>query len=93
MSYHSGHFLWRYESATGREGSDPQTILALFFKHFAESQNKTSRACQRRLNYMLKNGTTADNVRLFLADVQRDAAVKGKQDQSICNRLTKDVID
>ena len=45
-------------------------------KHFAESQNKTSRACQRRLNYMLKNDTTADNVRLFLADVQRDATVR-----------------
>ena len=42
---------------------------------------------------MLKNGTTADNVRLFLADVQRDAAVKGEQDHSIRNQLTKVVID
>ena len=51
-------------------------VRDILHKHFSESQNKTSRACQRRLNYMLKNGTTADNVRLFLADVQRDTTVK-----------------
>ena len=51
-------------------------VRDILHKHFSESQNKTSRACQRRLNYMLKNDTTADNVRLFLADVQRDATVR-----------------
>jgi general transcription factor 3C polypeptide 1 len=50
-------------------------VRDLMHKHFPESHNKTSRACQRRLNYMMKNGATADNVTLFLADVQRDAAV------------------
>ena len=55
-------------------------VRDILHKHFSESQNKTSRACQRRLNYMLKNGTTADNVRLFLADVQRDTTVLFKKD-------------
>ena len=59
-----------------RAGMVNYTIVRdILHKHFSESQNKTSRACQRRLNYMLKNDTTADNVRLFLADVQRDATV------------------
>ena len=30
-------------------------VRDLLHEHFPESQNKTSRACQRRLNYMLKN--------------------------------------
>jgi hypothetical protein len=45
------------------------------------SINKTSRACQRRLTYMLKNPTTAANVTLFYADVQQDPEV-GKQSDS-----------
>ena len=60
-------------------------VRDILHKHFSESQNKTSRACQRRLNYMLKNDTTADNVRLFLADVQRDSTVrKGGPMKCVC---------
>ena len=47
------------------------SVRDLLHTYFPESSNKTSRACQRRLNYMMKNGTTADNVALFLADVQQ----------------------
>ena len=50
----------------------------LLHSHFPESHNKTSRACQRRLNYMLKNKTTLDNVSLFLAEVQQDQQVREK---------------
>ena len=65
-----------YLCQNGRTGMVNYTAVRdILHKHFSESQNKTSRACQRRLNYMLKNGTTADNVRLFLADVQRDSTV------------------
>ena len=54
-------------------------VRDLLHEQFPESQNKTSRACQRRLNYMLKNQSTADNVALFLEDV--------KQDQEIVERF------
>ncbi len=50
-------------------------VRDLLHAHFPESHNKTSRACQRRLHYMMKNKTTADNVTLFLADIERDQAV------------------
>ena len=55
------------------------SVRDLLHTYFPESSNKTSRACQRRLNYMMKNGTTADNVALFLADVQqvRSRSIKG----------------
>jgi len=48
------------------------SVRDLLHKYFPESCNKTSRACQRRLNYMMKNQTTVDNVNLFLADLQQD---------------------
>jgi len=49
------------------------SVRDLIHKYFpVESSNKTSRACQRRLNYMIKNETTMDNVTLFLADLQQD---------------------
>merc|ERR1740128_565732 len=48
------------------------SVRDLLHSYFKESCNKTSRACQRRMNYMMKNGTTADNVALFLADVEQD---------------------
>ena len=51
-------------------------VRDLLHKHFDESANKTSHACQRRINYMMKNKTTLDNVTLFLADVQQDHEVK-----------------
>lgn len=50
-------------------------VRDLLHLRFPESSNKTSRACQRRLNYMMKNATTADNVTLFLAEVQQDRKV------------------
>lgn len=50
-------------------------VRDLLHEHFPESQNKTSRACQRRLNYMLKNHSTADNVALFLEDVKQDQEI------------------
>ena len=53
-------------------------VRDLLHEHFPESGNKTSRACQRRLNYMMKNQTTADNVALFLADVMQDEEVTAK---------------
>ena len=42
------------------------------------SRNKTSRACQRRINYMIKNPTTLSNVNLFLAEVKQDVIVINK---------------
>jgi len=50
-------------------------VRDLLHEQFPESQNKTSRACQRRLNYMLKNQSTADNVALFLEDVKQDLEI------------------
>ena len=55
-------------------------VRDLLHKQFEESANKTSRACQRRLNYMLKNETTTENVGLFLAEV--------KQDEDILSRFS-----
>lgn len=37
-----------------------------------ESKNKTSRACQRRINYMLKNPVTQRSVSLCLEEVKQD---------------------
>ena len=42
------------------------------------SKNKTSRACQRRINYILRNPTTLSNVNLFLAEVKGDAQITSK---------------
>lgn len=50
-------------------------VRDLLHDTFPESANKTSRACQRRLNYMLKNQSSADNVALFLEDARQDQAV------------------
>jgi hypothetical protein len=36
------------------------------------SQNKTSRACQRRILYMMKNPATAHSVALHLEDIRQD---------------------
>ena len=69
-----------YLCMTARYQMVPYTAVRdLLHEHFPESKNKTSRACQRRLNYMLKNQSTADNVALFLEDV--------KQDQNIVSRF------
>jgi hypothetical protein len=52
-------------------------VRDLLHSHFPESGNKTSRACQRRLNYMLRNPSSADDVALFLEDARQDPAVTG----------------
>ena len=52
------------------------SVRDLLHARFPESgANKTSRACQRRINYMIKNPTTAENVALYLAEVQQDEKV------------------
>eukprot|EP00094_Tigriopus_californicus_P009796 TCALIF_09445-PA protein Name:"Similar to Gtf3c1 General transcription factor 3C polypeptide 1 (Rattus norvegicus)" AED:0.03 eAED:0.04 QI:37/0.71/0.62/1/0.85/0.87/8/0/1945 len=53
-------------------------VRDLLHRHFEESLNKTSHACQRRLNYMMKNPTTASNVTLFLADLHQDHEIVGQ---------------
>ena len=53
--------------------------FSIFFSRFRpESLNKTSRACQRRINYMLKNKATTENVSLFLADLEQDSVLSSK---------------
>ncbi|GLH04289.1 Uncharacterized protein GBIM_10026 [Gryllus bimaculatus] len=44
-----------------------------------EAQNKTSRACQRRVLYMLKNLATSNNLAMHLEEL--------KQDEDICERF------
>ena len=39
------------------------------------SKNKTSRACQRRIMYMMKNPATANSVALHLEDVRQDPKI------------------
>jgi hypothetical protein len=39
------------------------------------SHNKTSRACQRRILYMMKNPATAHSVALHLEDVRQDPEI------------------
>ena len=50
-------------------------VRDLLHSHFPESSNKTSRACQRRLNYMLRNQSSADDVALFLEDARQDQEI------------------
>ena len=42
----------------------------------ALSKNKTSRACQRRINYMCKNPRTIKDVSLFLTEVKSDREIQ-----------------
>ena len=53
-------------------------VRNLLHKRFPEGLNKTSRACQRRTNYMMKNAATIDNVSLFLADLEQDENINSK---------------
>ena len=53
-------------------------VRNLLHKRFPEGLNKTSRACQRRTNYMMKNSATIDNVSLFLADLEQDENINSK---------------
>ncbi len=51
-------------------------VRDLLHDRMPQSHNKTSRACQRRINYMIKNQTTMDNVLLYLAEIQQDEKVQ-----------------
>ena len=42
------------------------TVRDVLHKHLPHSLDKTSKACQRRLNYVLKNAQTSLNVAVFL---------------------------
>lgn len=50
-------------------------VRDLLHERFPEARNKTSRACQRRINYIMKNATTEDNVSIFLEEVRQDASI------------------
>ncbi|XP_042203426.1 general transcription factor 3C polypeptide 1-like isoform X2 [Homarus americanus] len=50
-------------------------VRDLLHERFPEARNKTSRACQRRINYIMKNPTTEDNVAIFLEEVRQDAKI------------------
>ena len=50
-------------------------VRDLLHSRFPESRNKTSRACQRRINYIMKNPTTENNVAIFLEEVRQDATI------------------
>eukprot|EP00095_Tigriopus_kingsejongensis_P011852 maker-scaffold493_size155937-snap-gene-0.21 protein:Tk11852 transcript:maker-scaffold493_size155937-snap-gene-0.21-mRNA-1 annotation:"general transcription factor 3c polypeptide 1" len=65
-------------------------VRDLLHRHFAESLNKTSHACQRRLNYMMKNPTTANNVTLFLADLQQDTEISSRYVVPMNGTLSKE---
>ncbi|KAG8182950.1 hypothetical protein JTE90_003328 [Oedothorax gibbosus] len=55
----------------------PFTIVRdLLHEHVPEvSINKSSRACQRRVRYMMMNSTTVNNVQVFLGEALQDAAL------------------
>ncbi|XP_066992630.2 general transcription factor 3C polypeptide 1 [Anabrus simplex] len=42
------------------------------------SSNKTSRACQRRILYVMKNNATASNIAMHLEEVKQDSAINRK---------------
>ncbi|CAL4088885.1 unnamed protein product, partial [Meganyctiphanes norvegica] len=50
-------------------------VRDLLHGRFPEARNKTSRACQRRINYIMKNPTTEDNVAIFLEEVRQDSHI------------------
>lgn len=55
----------------------PFTLVRnILHKRFPESQNKTGRACQRRINYIMKDPTTADSVAIFVEEVRQDPYIK-----------------
>ena len=65
-----------YLCAASRHQMVHYTVVRdLLHTHFPESNNKTSRACQRRLNYMLRNRQSAEDVALFLEDARQDGEV------------------
>jgi hypothetical protein len=53
----------------------PSSRVPFLCLYVQSSQNKTSRACQRRILYMMKNPATAHSVALHLEDVRQDPNV------------------
>uniref|UniRef100_A0A6A7FY16 General transcription factor 3C polypeptide 1-like n=1 Tax=Hirondellea gigas TaxID=1518452 RepID=A0A6A7FY16_9CRUS len=47
-------------------------VRNILHRRFPESQNKTGRACQRRITYIMKNTTTAESVSIFIEAVRQD---------------------
>ena len=47
-------------------------VRDLLHERFPKSNDKTKRACQRRVNYMLKNPVTVENVAVYLAELKQD---------------------
>ncbi|XP_046989076.1 general transcription factor 3C polypeptide 1 [Schistocerca americana] len=60
-----------------------QLIRDILHSKFPESHNKTSRACQRRILYMMKNMSTSSSVALFLEEIRQDAEIKKKFEISV----------
>nr|CAD7425047.1 unnamed protein product [Timema monikensis] len=52
-------------------------------------KNKTSRACQRRILYMMKSSSTAHNVALYLEEVTQDPDVSAHYEVTIPNTSLK----
>lgn len=53
-----------------------QLIRDILHSKFPESHNKTSRACQRRITYMMKNMSTSSSVALYLEEIRQDPEIK-----------------
>lgn len=53
-------------------GNTYMAVREVLHSVIPESKNKTSRACQRRINYMLKNPVTQRSVSLCLEEVKQD---------------------
>ena len=65
-------------------------VRNLLHKRFPESLNKTSRACQRRINYMLKNKDTRENVSLFLADLEQDTKLSDQFSEAVIHNQLRE---
>ncbi|KAG8234935.1 hypothetical protein J437_LFUL015503 [Ladona fulva] len=52
-----------------------QTVRDVLHQTFKESKNKTSRACQRRILYVMRNAATAHSVSLSLLDLKHDPMI------------------
>ena len=50
-------------------------VRDILHNRFPESRNKTSRACARRINYMLKNPVTVENVAMYLEEIKQDTEI------------------
>ncbi|KAB7499102.1 General transcription factor 3C polypeptide 1 [Armadillidium nasatum] len=53
-------------------------VRDLLHSRFPESRNKTSKACQRRINYILKNPATEENVAIILEEIKQDEEIANK---------------